>query len=884
MNSMTMFWRMAWKDLRIQRQTWLAILVLTPVVQVAYQAMMALEGAPTDPQGHIAVALVAAAVYMLGCGATLFSSEDESGTIDLLRSFPVSAGRVFLAKIALGLVSGIVLAIVLFVMAQVAFARGDFGDQLPRTVAAVCVGGVELFVWSLLFGFLTRHPLWAACLGVTVPSALLGSLYPAFGPDQSWSGEIFQNHVSYLEARSVVAMGLLIVNAWLARAWFTGRLEEWRGVLAWRKPAVASSWSPAAIAIDRWSPWRRHLWLTIRQGRWFIAALVAFHALALVLWLRQVNSARDANDPVLLFAPLYLTALLGGALGFGLDQFRGRFRFYAEQGVDARQVWWSRQLVWGGVLALSQLTLLIPAAVNRWAPAWQENWFFMAKLAFFSSIVLYAVGQAAAFFLRRLIVAAIVPWLALGPVMSWTTFILLSGVPAILGIAPLPLALLAVTWYYARPWYDERLDTRAKAQLGALVTSPFAVVVLLTCGYRAFELPDVDPGFSPAAFLHAGSRDGGQARNEFLAIAHSPDNEWREPARRAELIQRLDRLLENQTGPLCDWQQEINDIRWSSLETAIVGEARRLINGLLLASQEARTEGRWDESWSHLVRCLRIVRWLEDYASTETYVSAWRAETVVFREINHWAEAPGQTAEQLRKAADSLAVLEERLTGGVDSIKLSMVSSEGMINGSVDWPDSERHNVSSTLLRWLPSEKIRSRRLLHRYSWYSLDAQLRQLESLRLNRKTTPELGYGIPVAEADLQVAVRNTILPTPAQESAQVGWIHLDRIVRYRGTRAAILIAAQAVDSGHIAQSLDLRATDRPGRLPIDPVTGEPFVYLPASKQGPVLWSPGLHTGVSAKSRADGTYVFTRWNRASTEADALRTGNCFKIPYAAK
>jgi ABC-type transport system involved in cytochrome c biogenesis permease component len=879
MNSMTMFWRIVWKDVRIQRQAWLAILIATPFVHLAYQAFMALESAPTEPLGHLAVALVASVVYMLGCGATLFSSEDESGTLDLLRSFPISSGRVFLAKISLGVVSGLALAITLSLIAGLAFGGGDVGDAWPRIVAAAGVGGVELFAWSILCGFLTRHPLWAAALGVTIPSFLLGTLYPALWPQVPSTLGVFQNHVSFLEARSVIVVGLLAVNALLARAWFTGRLDEWRMGWSWRRSAPSDSWIRPATQIGRWAPWRRHFWLTIRQGRWFMLGLIALHGICFGWWFPEVNSGRSAYDPGLLYLPLIVTALAAGVLGFGLDQFQGRFRFYAEQGVDVRQVWWSRQLVWGGVLLLSLLMTLVPAVFNRGDYLWFDQWGHQTTIVIYASVILFAVGQLSAFFLRRLIVAAVAPFLSLLPVMTWAAFIHVGGVSPWIGIAPIPPALLLVTWYFARPWYDERLDRRAKIQLGVMLLGPLLAVGLLTCAYRALELRDMDPGFSQAALIHGGSRDEGKVRNQFLQIARAPAGDWNVPARRAELIKQLDSLLATQSGPVCDWQREIDEIRWSSLETQIVGDARRVINGLVNAARQDIQDKRLDDAWAHLVRALRIVRWLEDYASVETYQSALRAETYVFREIQQWAKAPGQTAAQLRDAAASLASLEERLSGGLDSIKLGILATERMIEGKIQPLASERDEVAPAVISWFPSERIRSRRLLHQFSWHALADQQRRLESVRLNRGVTT-FGYGLPLSNVEFQRALQNSYLPASAYITTHVGWTYMEQVVRYRGSRAALLIGAEAIDEGQLPTSLEGWPNNRERSLPKDPVTGGSFVYLPTAQRGPAVWSPGLAQGVTVKLLADGSYEFTRWNRPIAEESVLKLGVFFEIP----
>ena len=84
------FRRVVWKEYRVQRPLWIAIAVGTLVIELLLLAtpekLLTVEKMPA----LFAISLAAAAIYGLGCGATLFATERETETYDFLRALPVS--------------------------------------------------------------------------------------------------------------------------------------------------------------------------------------------------------------------------------------------------------------------------------------------------------------------------------------------------------------------------------------------------------------------------------------------------------------------------------------------------------------------------------------------------------------------------------------------------------------------------------------------------------------------------------------------------------------------------------------------------------------------------------------------------------------------------
>ena len=82
----TIFWRVFWKEYRLQRPLWIAMAVLTTLLLLLVDGMVP---NPKDRSGMLfGIATTLPAFYCLGCGATLFAGEHEAGTFEFQQSLP----------------------------------------------------------------------------------------------------------------------------------------------------------------------------------------------------------------------------------------------------------------------------------------------------------------------------------------------------------------------------------------------------------------------------------------------------------------------------------------------------------------------------------------------------------------------------------------------------------------------------------------------------------------------------------------------------------------------------------------------------------------------------------------------------------------------------
>src|SRR4030042_5103451 len=114
----TVFWRFVWKEYRMQRAFWIGM------AGFALLAMLMLLGflqwrMILSTNSLFFAALALAAFYALGCVGTLFATEHETETFSFQRALPVSALRLFAAKITFAVLSTVAMLGLAWLMAAV---------------------------------------------------------------------------------------------------------------------------------------------------------------------------------------------------------------------------------------------------------------------------------------------------------------------------------------------------------------------------------------------------------------------------------------------------------------------------------------------------------------------------------------------------------------------------------------------------------------------------------------------------------------------------------------------------------------------------------------------------------------------------------------------
>ena len=328
----SIFWRLVWKEYRLQRALWIAMAVLTLIGQLAVLALVR-ETDPMRVRSLFYVGLAAAALYALGCGATLFATEHEAGTYEYQRALPVSAGRLFLGKVAFAVASTLAILAALWFLSWIVSGLGVPDQQDQAEVWGLWgVAAAELLAWGVFFSLLSTRPLVAVILAVAVASFCVDRL--ASGYSGVWQLGVY---VAVVPRRLVVAGLVALADLWLGFRFFgeagrrpawTARLRLWTKRLVGIEPTTAWTSRPSGRA----AMFGRLVWQQWRQSARIIGVLLAVLAVPTVLWSAAEvlfehgsrlawRSAVYTGTVVLLLAPI-MAAPLGGACATNIRPVR----------------------------------------------------------------------------------------------------------------------------------------------------------------------------------------------------------------------------------------------------------------------------------------------------------------------------------------------------------------------------------------------------------------------------------------------------------------------------------------------------------------------------------------------------------------------------------
>ncbi|NLF08692.1 MAG: hypothetical protein GX594_12050 [Pirellulaceae bacterium] len=814
----SIFLRLVWKEYRLQRALWIAMILLTAMLLFLFH-VFALNTTERFCW-QLSAGLVLPALYCLGCGATLFAGEREAGTFEFQRSLPVGAKTVFAAKFLFALAS----AAAMFALSGAALLMLNPGSEInPSEMLqryAVAVGrrmpllGLELLLWSVLFSLLLRRVLVAAVLGVVV-----GSVNFEFA--RGWYSHFWGGDVWIAPELIFTTVAVALADLWLGARWF--REKRQRGGRA--VPSIAgnglAAWSDRFLRPSRLTMVGRLAWQHWRQTWRLAAVLVGATTLPLMIliiqWLAASKFLRgpafsswqgegQINNPVWFFfgvVPAFVGVSLLGLTAFHPDQWGRGYRFLADRGATPKYVWLSRQLVCWTSAAAALPALLIAALIQTYAAFHYSGrtlsllWLLAQTSTSVIGYVILSVsaGQFCSMFFRSGILAGLFGIILTLALAGWTALMWIWRINCLWAVLPIPLALLLATRLRTRDWLVERNTLRAWLRPGLALAVPALALLAAVPLYRVYQIPWVDPGFSPDEF----ARD--MTPEEFAAI------------------DRYERKAGTNTS-------------------VYYNPAKILLNKAV----ENQLHGKLDEALENYLEAMRVVDRCRYWYAIITD-NRWSGRTADDREIkiyprlSSWAVCPGQTPERLLAARKQL----EQLTAGFSSdkgIKLRHLRLQQLYEGEPEaldkaTADMSKHQRQLTLL-WLrlPSERARVLRILNMQT-----ANLLGL-SAQLDRKsaTGERLWTHYTTGPRDFRRdAWRNAIYPL--DKLAIENFYLYFEIIRQRAAIEAerravqIILAMEAwkLQHGSLPKTLDELVDTCLDRLPNDPYTGKPFLYFP-------------------------------------------------------
>ncbi len=494
MFSDTAFGRLIWKEYRTHRPLWLAVLIATPLMQMAMLILRFVDDddrihpyTPETANGLMAIGFISSVVYLLGCCATMFSVEHETGVFDFQRVLPLNQPRVFWAKVGFAAVSYLWLTAILWLVTRGIFLWGEpTGSTWFGTYGLLYLA--ELFAWSVLASLVVRQPLWGVIAAIAWQSLMIQVVLPYLTGWRDDTFHLFNEDLRFTLSRLVVLALVAVVDVGLGKLWFEDRLRLPRWRLRLRRDAVASY--PAGAELppyvgQRQIGWSRLLWLSWRDGRWVMLGVLAWYG----YWFLTLKQVRDWD---VLTIPGIIGSFVFGLFAFAPEQWGGRFRYLTERGCSPRFAWLSRQVIWiPPVLLMCAGTLwkrsLEEAAIQQ-SPSHAA---FVVLMIVLHPLICFAAGQLAAMLMRSSVVA-----IAIGIAMSifgcmWGALMTSWLAPMWWSVGSLPVIALFVTWLKANDWVEERRDRAARRRLCLGLGVPIGLLLVTCATYRVVQIPMV---------------------------------------------------------------------------------------------------------------------------------------------------------------------------------------------------------------------------------------------------------------------------------------------------------------------------------------------------------------------------------------------------------
>lgn len=784
MNSL-IFWRVFWKEYRVQRAFWISIAVLT--VLLLPIPLVFVSNSVDRLQWIFGLALGLPAFYAAGCGATLFATEHETGTFGFQKALPVSSRQLFLPKAAFGVISTLALMVLLWFVAllMTGWSVPPLAEHLGWW-AMWTTAALELFVWGVLFSLLLQRPLRAALLGIG---------FGSFG--MHWAASVVSPRMSVLQPDAYVAAVPLqlaiaamvaLIDIWTGARWL--RESEDRPSGLWPLSARATSREAAGAEADtmpaRGTEFGRLVWHQWRQSKgmlavfglmmvplavFYVGGLIRFLSGNYIEWTLPFKGTGVWEALLIwleaLAVPLAVLAVpLAGASVFQGDWRRGGHRFLAERGVRPSLFWLSRQLVWivpvfFGALLLGTLfglhsNLLFGRLLHRdGANAHRFLLLVRSVLALGAGVgtvlIVYSAGQLCSLLFRSPVLAGFFSVVLSGLILAWGMLMFHAGVPWTWSVLPIPLVLLMASWLRASGALLERNTLRAWLAPGLALALPTTVLLTAVPLYRVYSVPYTSPDFSPEEY----ARPVTPAELKTVAMyerAVALRVKWTGPLRpvppeEATEDGEADAASEAQVpaGPLLDeagsptsagiqWLKANQEALQLALEASRRADADysressnkaiRAGGDLVIAGLLRTGQGQLDEALEYYLAALRVAQHARQKNSAQFSVDS--LEDSVYRELAGWAAHEDQTAERIANAVNQIADITRGVAPRDVAIKNQYLLLRQLIDADPDAFD--KLNVAPAhafrIYLWytyLPWERTRAIRLLDRLT--ALDMQ-----------------------------------------------------------------------------------------------------------------------------------------------------------------
>jgi hypothetical protein len=517
------FHRFLWKEYRMFRGFWLAVLLLG----VAFQLQLNWLVRPgVDAAGGLLVsALATTALYAVGVASTIFAVEHEEGTYSLLSGLPLTWRPLFLGKAFFAAASALALAVALSITGWfLAEGRWPAPGDASGILGLFGVLILEGLAWGTLFSMLLKRPLVAAVVTLIVGATAIHLAVNAASTELVASLSLRAYSLA-IPLRLATIGCVTLMSVFVARRWVVAAPRpRFRAKFDWpqalERSLTAESVEPK---YSRHGMFARLLWQTWRQS-WkslplpILVTIFLFFGTALLTF--AVAKADELSQTITVGAMAFFLAALHGALVFHADQRRRRYRFLAEHAASPRAAWLARHAVWLGTLVvlMAAVTIALTVVVSRQAmlqaeqflrhEGWRlygqdqflvdlkrlpETLMFGATIVWAGALLAYALGQVCSMLLRSEILASFLALVLSVVVAAWAALLFAWGLSAWLFLFPLFVGLMAATWLRIPNWICDRHAWRSWWPSALAIGVSLLAVGLLLPTARLNQVPDVSP-------------------------------------------------------------------------------------------------------------------------------------------------------------------------------------------------------------------------------------------------------------------------------------------------------------------------------------------------------------------------------------------------------
>ncbi len=728
---------------------------------------------------------------------------------------------------------------------------------------AVAVGqrmpllGLELLLWGTLFSLLLRRVLVTAVLGVAV-----GSINFAFA--RGWYSHLWGDDFWIAPELVATTVAVALADVWLGINWFREKRERRRlGPTAGLSSSgtreleavrtyIEAGWSDSVFRPSRLTTVGRLVWQHWRESWRLAAVLIGATILPLVMlvieWVATGKSpitlwfmADKSYDPVahvggVVFGifPAFLGVSLLGLIAFHADQWGRGYRFLADRGAAPKDVWLSRQLVcWGSAAAtlpalLAAALFLAPSFVDFLAPTANAGGVLSVAQMVATTcawvigfvILSVAAGQLCSMFFHSGILAGLFSIILTLVLAGWCALMWLWQVNWLWSMLPIPIALLLATRLRTRDWLVERNTFHAWLRPGLVLAIPTIALLTAVPLYRIYQIPLVDPGFSPTEFDRPMTPEERTTFEEYGQAAQMWDTSREEALAIA--------LKASRVKSLCILPEQ-----W------LVHLARSLLG----SATELEREGKLDEALGRFMAAIRMTDQLRFDFDSASYIGER-----VYDRLLIWAAQPGQTPEQILTAIRQL----ERIAPGAsirNSIILRHMAVRQFLEGESDYlyflDQSTQKGQLKLAIYWrrIPWERARCLRLLNLRTRNLIDfaAQLdREAKSgERLWRHGSLKSLHPTCIEWISPNAyTLESLIFKNLDWNKVEIRRNRADIETLRRSTRIVLALEAWKLQHGSLPKKLDELVGACINHLPNDPYTGEPFLYFPNGLPTSFTW----------------------------------------------